>query len=70
MDKCMACIETNAMKSARSRQAGPVPWEHRGRGSGTRIVAAEMPVAFVYGGSTEAVMMATPADFEDYALPE
>ena len=34
----------------------------------TRQVAAEVPVAFIYDGGTEAVMMATPADLEDFAL--
>jgi FdhD protein len=33
-----------------------------------RDVAAEVPVAFVYDGGTEAVMMATPADLQDFAL--
>ncbi|MCV3767561.1 formate dehydrogenase accessory sulfurtransferase FdhD [Rhizobium sp. TRM95796] len=33
-----------------------------------RIVAEESAVALSYGGSTEAVMMATPADLEDFAI--
>jgi len=34
---------------------------------GTRDLPAEVPVAMVYDGSTQAVMMATPADIEDFA---
>jgi FdhD protein len=33
-----------------------------------RVVPAEVPVALVYDGSTHAVMMASPADLEDFAL--
>jgi FdhD protein len=35
--------------------------------TGGRIVPAEVPVALVFNGTTQAVMMATPDDLEDFA---
>ena len=42
-------------------------WRAGRESNGTREVAEEIPVALVYDASTEAVMMATPADLEDFA---
>lgn len=43
-------------------------WTASGLDDGERVVAAETPVAIVHGASTTAVMMATPADLEDFAV--
>ncbi|MBS0242875.1 MAG: formate dehydrogenase accessory sulfurtransferase FdhD, partial [Proteobacteria bacterium] len=36
--------------------------------AGSRVLADEAPVAISYNGSTQAVLMATPADLEDLAF--
>jgi FdhD protein len=51
-----------------SRSISNVIWRGDVVARGARVVAAEVPVAFVYDGGTEAVMMATPADLADLAL--
>lgn len=51
-----------------SRRVPETVYRNRALSEGQRIVAEEYAIALSYGGSTEAVMMATPADLEDFAV--
>jgi FdhD protein len=45
-----------------------IAWRQGKAGSGERTLAEETPVAFTYNRTTYAVMLATPADLEDFAV--
>jgi FdhD protein len=50
------------------RRVDRTVWRAGGLSGGTRTIPEETAVAFTYGGSSYAVMMATPQDLEDFAV--
>ena len=51
-----------------SSEVSPVVRRDKCLRLGQREIAEEVAVALTYNGSTYAMMMATPADLEDYAV--
>lgn len=58
----LACLPPPVARLKRSCWRGQVIT------GGERLLPEEIPVAFTYNGSSRAVMMATPADLEDFAV--
>src|SRR5690349_19698751 len=57
-----------ARLDAAMRPAGRLLFRRTGVRRGERLVAVETAVAISYGGSTQAVLMASPADLDDFAV--
>jgi FdhD protein len=54
--------------TAPSHTAGRIAWREGVASQSARDIPEETPVAFTYNASTYAVMMATPADLDDFAV--
>ena len=60
--------ETGPPIGTTSRALHPTVVRHGKTSKTTRLIPEEVPVALVFDGGTQAVMMATPADLEDFAI--
>jgi FdhD protein len=65
-DRCTS-IGVSVDRPEAIRSVGALRITGEGRRTGEEEIAVETPVAFVYGGHSFAVMLATPADYHDFA---
>src|SRR5689334_8567262 len=66
--RALAEVTAEAALPPAAQQLRRIAYRSGKAAEGTRIVAEETAVALTYGGSTHAVMMATPQDLEDFAV--
>jgi FdhD protein len=64
----MFALEASQVVPLPAQRVARQAWRNGSTLLGPRILAEEVPVAFSYDGATHAVLMATPADLEDFAL--
>jgi FdhD protein len=64
----MLALEASRVVPPPARCVTRQAWRNGSTLIGERTLAEEVPVAFSYDGSTQAVLMATPDDLEDFAL--
>ena len=64
----MSALEASQVVPLPARSVLRQAWRNGSALTGERTLAEEVPVAFSYDGATHAVLMATPDDFEDFAL--